>query len=132
MTAESFQGLGAVFVEVLTTLGFVLLPFFVGGLLVWIFRQLFTVVVAPYKNPWLPDMKYEPCPRITFDRWAVTFHFHPEVGEALGDMLCLNFDWKNRREFGYWETWYDGPHKAFHVGPINVYWNWGPMRDPIS
>lgn len=32
-------------------------------------------------------------------------------------------------QLGWWQMWYDGPHKAIHLGWFNFYWNWGEIAE---
>lgn len=64
-------------------------------------------------------------PRLEVGKWFVTLNLEPQCGRA-SRCLTLNWYWPRDRggRLGYYETWYDGPHKSFVVGPINLYWNW--------
>ncbi len=53
---------------------------------------------------------------ISVGKWYICFQ--------LGWRILI-FNWHYPRwEFGYTYEWYDGPHRAFTIGPFNLYWNW--------
>ena len=54
--------------------------------------------------------------KISKGKWWLEFKFHD------WQIVVFNWEWP-RWEFGYENTWYDGPHKSFTIGPFNVYWN---------
>lgn len=74
--------------------------------------------------------------KLSLCKWCI------DVTTDKGYTLAFNWNWNRRMSwveyknwwnlgwtFGYSELWYDGPHKSFNIGPFNVYWNWGGMKD---
>ena len=61
-------------------------------------------------------MKLSKETELNVGRWFV------EVKWFGWKVVCLNFHFP-RWSFGYEEDWYDGPHKAYIIGPFNIYWN---------
>lgn len=63
--------------------------------------------------------------RFNIGKWFIEYKLDPEYGEH-SRVVVLNCDWPREKgqRFGYFNDWYDGPHKAIIVGPINLYWNW--------
>lgn len=101
----------------------------------WLYLQLFTTVVNPYVNPSHPEVEYEASPRVVFESaevrgsktYSVDFRLHPEVGAGSE---CVSLVWLPRGywgKFGYHELWFDGPHKSLNLGPVTLYWNFGPL-----
>ncbi len=64
-----------------------------------------------------------PVPRMEIGKWFVQLNLEPEYGRG-SRQVCLNWNVERDYWFGYSSDWYDGPHKAFVLGPVNLYWNW--------
>lgn len=69
-------------------------------------------------------------PLFEFERWSIQLnvkHYRPLNGMPGGgvDLIMLSWWWPRAKgyRFGYVEDWYDGWHRSFTVGPINLYWN---------
>lgn len=68
----------------------------------------------------------EAVPRVEVGKWFVQFNLEPEWGRG-SRQVTLNWWWPREKghRFGYSHDYYDGDHKSFTVGPLNLYWNWG-------
>lgn len=54
--------------------------------------------------------------KVGVDKWEIWIEYDWRI-------ISLNCQW-SQWKFGFWSDWYDGPHRAFMLGPINLYWNW--------
>lgn len=77
-------------------------------------------IINPYTG-----QPIEPVPRWEFEKWGVKYNLEPEYGKGSRHIL-LSWWWPRAKgyRFGYTHDYYDGEHKSFTVGPINLYWNW--------
>ena len=55
--------------------------------------------------------------KVSCGRWFIQF----DRGEHKTFIIDFHWSWW---EWGYVADFYDGPQKAFSVGPIDFYWNW--------
>lgn len=85
----------------------------------WTKKDKYGKIINPYSGE-----SIEPVSRFETGKWYIQLNLEPQYGRGSG-ALVLNWEWSERGELGYWETWYDGPHKSFGIGPIRIYWNWG-------